>query len=55
MKVDISIDIQTSYFTNASQRSYRFSRLTLCCVTLVDEDDMMMMMHYNRQTGLSTT
>jgi len=39
MKVDISIDFQTSYFTNASQWFYRFSRLTLYCVTLVVEDD----------------
>jgi len=39
MKVDISIDIQTSYLTNASQRFYRFSLLTLYCVTLAAEDD----------------
>jgi len=38
MKVDIYVDIQISYFTDVNQRFYRFSRLTLYCVTLVAED-----------------
>jgi hypothetical protein len=39
MKVDIPMDIQISYFPNASQRFYRFSQFTVYCVTTVAENN----------------